>query len=114
MMVIAHRKADARAFLTQARALQTDNSLAGDPKFLAERARLPKNLSSLSYADLGKVDWKDVVDKVAAMQKVPIDPQKLDLIKNMFPTAAFARHIHAFVTGMWRDRTGIYLDGYLE
>ena len=114
MMVIAHRKADAKAFLAQARGLQDDKSLASDPKFLAERARLPKNLSSLSYADLGKVDWKDVVDKVASVQKVPIDPQKLELIKNMFPTAAFARHIHAFVTGMWKDRTGLFYDGYLE
>jgi len=114
MLVVAHRKADAKAFLTQARKLESGDSLGSDPKFLAERARLPKNLSSLSYADLGRVDWKDVVDKVAAVQKVPIDPQKLELVKNMFPVAAFTRHIHAFVTGMWKDKTGIYYDGYLE
>lgn len=114
MMVIAHRKADAKAFLARARVLEGEKSLSGDPKFLAERARLPKNLSSLSYADLSKVDWKDVVDKVASVQKVPIDPAKLDLIKNMFPTAAFSRHIHSFVTGMWKDRSGVYYDGYLE
>ncbi len=114
MMVVAHRKADAKAFLAQARALDDTKSLASDPKFLAERARLPKNLSALSYADLGKVDWKEMVDKVASAQKVPIDPQKLELVKNMFPTAAFARHLHSFVTGMWRDRTGVYYDGYLQ
>ncbi len=114
MMVVAHRKADAKAFLMQARSLDDSKSLASDPKFQAQRARLPKNLSALSYADLGRVDWKDVVDKVAAAQKVPIDPQKLELVKNMFPTAAFARHLHSFVTGMWRDRTGVYYDGYLE
>ena len=114
MMVIAHRKAEVRAFLSRSRVLEGDKSLASDPKFQAERARLPKNLSSLSYADLAKVDWKDVVDKVAAVQKVPIDPQKLEMIKNLFPTAAFTRHIHSFVTGMWKDRSGIYYDGYLE
>ncbi|HXZ20688.1 MAG TPA: hypothetical protein VEG63_12115 [Candidatus Acidoferrales bacterium] len=114
MMVVAHRKAEAKAFLAQARALDTEKSLAGDPKFQAERARLPKSLSALSYADLSRVDWKEMVDKVASAQKVPIDPQKLELVKNMFPTAAFARHLHAFVTGMWKDRTGIYYDGYLE
>ncbi|HUJ39170.1 MAG TPA: hypothetical protein VLW54_01380 [Candidatus Acidoferrales bacterium] len=114
MMVIAHRKAEARAFLTHSRTLEEAQSLAGDSKFQAERARLPKDLSALSYADLGRVDWRDVVDKVAAMQKVPIDPKKLDTIKNMFPSAAFSRHIHAFVTGMWKDRSGVYYDGYIE
>lgn len=114
MMVIAHRKAEARAFLAHSRQMEEAQSLAGDAKFQAERGRLPKNLSALSYADLGRVDWKDVVDKVAALQKVPIDPQKLEFIKNMFPAAAFSRHIHSFVTGMWKDRTGIYYDGYLE
>jgi hypothetical protein len=114
MMVIAHRKAEARAFLARARQMEEAKSLAGDAKFQAERGRLPKNLSALSYADLARVDWKDVVDKVAAMQKVPIDPQKLQTIKNMFPAAAFTRHVHSFVTGMWRDRTGIYYDGYIE
>ncbi len=114
MMVIAHRKADARSFLARARQIDESKSLAGDAKFQAERGRLPKNLSALSYSDLARVDWKDVVDKVAAMQKVPIDPQKLETIKNMFPAAAFSRHIHSFVTGMWKDRTGIYYDGYIE
>jgi len=114
MMVIAHRKADARAFLARARQTDGSNSLASDAKFQAERGRLPKNLSALSYADLSRVDWKEMVDKVAELQKVPIDPQKLELIKAMFPAAAFTRHIHAFVTGMWKDRTGIYYDGYLE
>jgi len=114
MMVIAHRKADARAFMAHARTMEEAQSLASDSKFQTERARLPKNLSALSYADLGRVNWKDVVDKVAAMQKVPIDPQKLDTIKNLFPSAAFSRHIHSFVTGMWKDRTGVYYDGYIE
>jgi hypothetical protein len=114
MLVIAHRKADARAFLARARQTDGANSLASDAKFQAERGRLPKNLSALSYADLGRVDWKEMVDKVASLQKVPIDPQKLELIKAMFPAAAFNRHIHAFVTGMWKDRSGIYYDGYLE
>ena len=114
MLVITHRKADARAFLARARQMEEDKSLAGDAKFEAERGRLPKNLSALSYADLGRVDWKDLVDKVAALQKVPIDPQKLEAIKSMFPAAAFSRHIHSFVTGMWKDHTGIYYDGYIE
>jgi hypothetical protein len=114
MLVVAHRKSDARAFLARARETEGTKSLGADPKFQAERARLPKNLSALSYADLSRVDWKDVVDKVAALQKAPIDPQKLETIKNMFPTAAFARHFHSFVTGMWKDRTGIFYDGYIE
>ena len=114
MLVIAHLKSEVREFLAHARTLEEDKSLSADPKFQAERAHLPKNLSALSYADLGRVNWKDVVDKVAAMQKVPIDPQKLDTIKNMFPAAAFTRHIHAFVTGMWKDRAGVYYDGYIE
>jgi len=114
MVVVAHRKSDARAFLARARETAGTNSLGADPKFQASRARLPKNLSALSYADLSHVDWKDMVDKVAAMQKVPIDPQKLELVKNMFPTAAFTRHFHSFVTGMWKDRTGVFYDGYIE
>jgi len=114
MLVIAHRKSDVRAFLARARETEGTKSLGADPKFQAERARLPQNLSALSYSDLSRVDWKDVVDKVAAMQKVPIDPQKLELIKNMFPTAAFTRHVHSFVTGMWKDRMGFFYDGYIE
>src|SRR5208282_4715905 len=114
MVVVAHRKSDARAFLARARVTDSTQSLGADPKFLAERARLPKNLSALSYSDLSRVDWKDMVDRVAALQKVPIDPQKLELIKNLFPTAAFARHFHSFVTGMWKDRTGVFYDGYIQ
>jgi len=114
MVVVAHRKSDARSFLARVRETQAPSSLAADPKFQAVRARLPKNLSAVSYADLSRVDWKDVVDKVAALQKTPMDPQKIELIKNMFPAAAFARHLHSFVTGMWKDRTGIYYDGYIE
>ena len=35
-------------------------------------------------------------------------------MKNIIPAAAFARHLHSFVTGMWKDRTGIFYDGYIE
>ena len=114
MLVVAHRKADAKAFLARVRETEATDSLGSDPRFLASRARLPKDLSAVSYSDLSRVDWKDVVDKVAAMQKTPMDPQKVDLIKNMFPAAAFNRHLHSFVTGMWKDRTGIFYDGYIE
>ena len=114
MMVVAHRKADARAFLARVRETEGTSSLAADAKFQTGRTKLPKNLSALSYSDLSRVDWKDVVDKVAAMQKTPMDPQKLETIKNMFPAAAFTRHLHYFVTGMWKDRTGIFYDGYIE
>ncbi|HMD33303.1 MAG TPA: hypothetical protein VKG84_15410 [Candidatus Acidoferrales bacterium] len=114
MLVVAHRKSDARSFLTRVRETEGTSSLGSDPKFQAVRARLPKNLSAVSYSDLSRVDWKDVVDKVAALQKTPMDPQKIELIKNMFPAAAFTRHLHSFVTGMWKDRTGIFYDGYIE
>ena len=114
MVVVAHRKADAKSFLARVRETENANSLGADTKFLAVRARLPKNLSAVSYADLSRVDWKDVIDKVSAMQKTPMDPQKIETIKAMFPAAAFQRHLHSFVTGMWKDRTGIYYDGYIE
>jgi hypothetical protein len=114
MLVVAHRKTDAKLFLARVRETEGTNSLGADPKFQAVRVRLPKNLSAVSYADLSRVDWKDVVDKVAELQKTPMDPQKVELIKNMFPAAAFTRHLHSFVTGMWKDRTGIFYDGYIE
>ena len=114
MLVVAHRKSDAKSFLARVRETEAPNSLGADAGFQAVRARLPKNLSAVSYADLSRVDWKDVVDKVAALQKTPMDPQKVELIKNMFPAAAFTRHLHSFVTGMWKDRTGIFYDGYIE
>jgi len=113
-LVIAHRKADARAYLTRAQATASDSSLATDPKFLAVRARLPAELSSISYADLSRIEWKDMVDKFSAFQNPAPDPQKLETIKAMFPSAAFSRYLHSIVTGMWRDRTGIYYDGYIE
>jgi hypothetical protein len=114
MVVVAHRKTDAKTFLTRVRETDAADSLGADPKFQAGRARLPKNLSAVSYSDLSRVDWKDVVDKVAALQKTPMDPAKVELIKNMFPAAAFTRHLHSFVTGMWKDHTGIFYDGYIE
>ncbi len=114
MLVVTHRKSDVRAFLARARETDGANTLATDPKFLAGRARLPANLSGLSYTDLSRVDWKDLVDRVAKMQQPQVDPQKLELVKSMFPTAAFARHFHSFVTGMWKDRTGVFYDGYIE
>jgi hypothetical protein len=115
MLVIAHRKSDARNYLARARATAGgESSLASDPKFLAARSRLPAELSSVSYVDLTRVEWKDMVDKFSAFQNPAPDPQKLETIKAMFPSAAFTRNLHSMVTGMWRDRSGIYYDGYIE
>lgn len=115
MLVIAHRKSDARAYLARARATAVgDANLATDPKFLAARSRLPAELSYVSYMDLTRVEWKDMVDKFSAFQNPAPDPQKLEAIKAMFPSAAFARYLHSIAGGLWRDRSGIYYDGYIE
>ena len=114
MLVIAHRKADARSYLARARATSGENSLAADPKFLAARSRLPAELSSISYVDLTRVEWKDMVDKFTAFQKPAPDAQKLAEIKATFPSAAFTRYLHSMITGLWKDNTGIYYDGYIE
>ena len=114
MLVIAHRKSDARNFLARAGETSTAASLASDPKFQAARSRLPAELSSMSYMDLSRVEWKDMVDKFSEFQHGTPDPQKLEMIKSMFPSAAFSRSLHSIVTGMWRDPSGLYYDGYIE
>jgi len=115
MLVVAHRKSDARAYMARAQATGSgEASLATDPKFLAARSRLPVELSSISYVDLSRVEWKDMVEKFSGFRNPAPDPQKLETIKAMFPAAAFSRSLHSIVTGMWRDKSGIYYDGYLE
>jgi hypothetical protein len=114
LLVVAKRKAAAETFFDQAAAGDHTKSLAADPLFLASRAYLPKNLSALSYADLTRVNWKDVLDKVGGLKFSGADPAKVEMLKKMVPTEAFSRYLHVSIGGMWKDRQGLYYDTYIE
>jgi hypothetical protein len=114
LLVVAPRKATAKAYIQQLGPGKLSDSLASDGKFIAARARLPKDLSTLNYVDISRVNWKEVLDQLAAIKFSNVDPARIEELKKMVPTDAFARHLHLAVGGMWKDRQGLYYDGYIE
>jgi len=83
------------------------------------RGMLPEKLSGLSAADLARIPWEKVfvwisqqINEDAKGSKEPT-PQSTDWLKMMKP-AAFTRHLHAAMSGWWKDSSGIYFDSYLE
>ena len=83
------------------------------------RARLPEKLSGLSAADLARIPWDKVflwisqqINEDAKGSKEPTQ-QSSDWLK-LVKIEAFASHLHAAVSGWWKDSNGIYFDSYLE
>lgn len=129
LLVVAPRKAMARETMARFESADHAGSLLADPRFLAARERLPKNLSGLSYSDLSKMDWaklrkavEDASERGAA--QAAADPaslsenqktaKRIGEIWKLIPFEQISRYIHSSYGGWWKDQRGIYLDSYTE
>ena len=129
LLIVAPRKAVARETMARFESAGHAGSLLADPRFLAARERLPKNLSGLSYSDLSKMDWaklrKMVEDaseagasQAAAGQTDPSEKQKaakkIGEMWKLIPLEQMSRYIHSSYGGWWKDKRGVYFDSYTE
>jgi hypothetical protein len=88
-------------------------TLAADPKFTSARARLPKELSGLSFVNLGGVDWQQYLAPLAKgvakeMPSRPAAPVPLP------DSAVLSRYLHEAVYGWWKNSSGIHFTLYVE
>ncbi len=114
LAVVAPRKAQAREIMARFATPGHAGSLAMDAKFLAARARLPKELSSIGYSDFTRVDWTKAFSSIeAAAELNPQAKQLATLLKAVAP-GLLSRYLHGTIGGWWRDQQGLYCDGYLE
>ncbi len=88
-------------------------TLAGDPEFASARARLPKELSGLSFVNLRRVDWQQYLAPLAKamakeMPNQPTTPVRLP------DSAVLSRYLHEAVAGWWKNPQGIHYTLYVE
>jgi hypothetical protein len=122
LILVAPRKAMLRAVLERVNAKSGAGSPA-DPFSNADlklmRALLPEKLSGLSAADLVTFPWGNFfaqitqqVNEDAKGSKEP-QPPSTDWLALIKPEA-LSRHLHAAISGWWKDSNGIYFDSYLQ
>jgi hypothetical protein len=121
MMVVAPRKAMLREAITRmgnGSGSANSASLAGDPKFLAVRSRLPKNVSGISYADLTRIQWENEFRAAEDMAGGNGSPSaasaSLKEWQRLLNPAVLSRHLRISATGWWKQADGIYLEGFVE
>jgi hypothetical protein len=95
------------------------DSLAARLQAARPRAGLPENLSGIAYADLTRVDWKQIGEQ---MRKAEAETAKnnpdakrphIDWEK-IFSSGVFARYLRTSAGGWWKDSRGIFFDGFVE
>ena len=121
MMIVAPRKAMLREAITRmANGSGSTNSasLAGDPRFLAVRTRLPYSLSGISYADLTRIKWENefraAEDMAGGSGSSTATSAKFKDWQKLLSPAVLSRHLHISATGWWKQADGIYLEGFVE
>jgi len=92
-------------------------SLATDPGFRRARTRFPETLSSLGYLDLTRMQWEKLIDEFSASLKKsqsssPSAAAAVDSLKKALPV--IRRYLHTISNGSWKNRDGVYFDGYVE
>jgi uncharacterized protein HemY len=92
-------------------------SLATDPGFRRARTRFPETLSSLGYLDLTRMQWEKLIDEFSASVKKsqstsPSAAAAVDSLKKALPV--IRRYLHTISNGSWKNRDGVYFDGYVE
>ncbi|MGA8223389.1 MAG: hypothetical protein WB780_17210 [Candidatus Acidiferrales bacterium] len=122
MILVAPRRAMLRAALERYNA-KSGTASPADPFSNADlklmRALLPEKLSGISAADLSNFPWENFfaqitqqVNEDAKGSKEP-SSQATDW-QSLTKPEAFARHLHAGISGWWKDSNGIYFDSYLQ
>jgi len=122
LILVAQRKALLRA------TLERFNSKSGGAPAAAAfsnadlnrmRGLLPEKLSGLSAVDLVHFTWDRFFAQLVqqfnedAKGSKEATQQSSDWLKLIKPEA-FARHLHAGISGWWKDSNGIYFDSYVQ
>lgn len=80
------------------------------------RAHLPEKLSGMGGADLSQMSWEKYIrryqQQVAEATK-DSNSASSDYF-NLLKPEVFFRHLHAAISGWWKDSNGIYFDSYIE
>lgn len=80
------------------------------------RAHLPEKLSGMSGADLSQLSWGKYIQRyqqqVAEATK-DSNSGATDYFALLKPELFF-RHLHAAISGWWKDSNGIYFDSYIQ
>jgi hypothetical protein len=129
LLVVAPRKAMARETMARFQSADHSGSLAADPRFLAVRGRLPRNLSGLSYADVSRTDWAKLQKQLQEMSDTatsqaaadpatpPAQQEKMKKFMEgwkLMPLQAISKYLHSSYGGWWKDQRGVYFDSYIE
>jgi hypothetical protein len=100
------------------------------PRFQSLRAQFPANVNSLTYADLQKVDWPALRDRLVAEAKKseaakPVAAKAADSTKQtpalnfsdllqLIDPKAFSRHLHYSSGTSWKDAHGVHIEQWTE
>jgi hypothetical protein len=121
MLFAAPRKAVIREAVSRLNAKPDGTPASGilaNPELSHERAFLPEKLSGLSAVDILQIPWDKIVahysHEMAEAAKNSTAPHpSTDWLQAVKPEV-LTRHIHAGMSGWWKDSNGIYFDSYLQ
>jgi hypothetical protein len=94
-------------------------SIFSNPDFLHLRALMPEKLSGISGADMSQIPWDKIIarwiqqSEQAAKQSNQKNPSSNEWLHAIKP-AMINRHLHATVSGWWKDSNGIYFEYYAQ
>lgn len=119
MICGAPEKATLRETLARVKARPVDAHSADGPPIKdwnQLRAHLPEKLSGMGGADLSQLSWEKYIRRY---QQQVADATKdsnsgaTDYFTLLKPEIFF-RHLHAAISGWWKDSNGIYFDSYIQ
>jgi len=118
LLIVAPRKAVLREVIARASAPQgpASGGLAADPAFIQARSHFPQNLTSLGYSDLSHMPWQFLIDamiqEAGKKESEKLTPLETEALRAL--PMVLSRYLKASYGGMWKDRTGIFMDTYIE
>lgn len=80
------------------------------------RARLPEKLSGIGGADLSKLSWEKYIQRyqLQVMEATKDSDSAASDYFNLLKPEVFFRHLHAAISGWWKDSNGVYFDSYIQ
>jgi hypothetical protein len=105
LVAVKARSADSRA--ANGTTIQDWNQL---------RAHLPEKLSGMSGADLSKLSWEKYIlrYRLQVMEATKDSNSAAADYFNLLKPEVFFRHLHAAISGWWKDSSGVYFDSYIQ
>lgn len=110
---------DAVALLAKRPGATPAAHLASDADFLRARAALPENLSGMSYTDLTRIHWDKIYTEFIRSGKAGAranngPPTSTETALHGFDPTVLSRYLRVFISGTWKDSSGIYFDLLLQ